>query len=158
MDHTIWALQTRYFAHHGRSVLAPDLPGHGRSGGPALESIAAMADWVDAFLQTAGIATAALVGHSMGALIALETAARFGARVRALALLGAAALMAARPGPGLAIAAIAWAVGIVLFSGALYALAFTGVRSFAHIAPLGGTGFLVGWAAVIWYGAAVKLG
>lgn len=72
--------------------------------------------------------------------------------------IGAAALLAARPGPGLAVAAVAWAAGIVLFSGALYALAFTGVRAFAHIAPLGGFGFLVGWAAVIWYGAAVKLG
>jgi pimeloyl-ACP methyl ester carboxylesterase len=36
MDHTVWALQTRYFAHHGRNVLAIDLPGHGRSAGPAL--------------------------------------------------------------------------------------------------------------------------
>ena len=91
------------------------------------------------------------------ALAWIETGVRY-QMWHALALLGAAALMAARPGPGLAIAAIAWAVGIVLFSGALYALAFTGVRSFAHIAPLGGIGFLVGWAAVIWYGAAVKLG
>ena len=91
------------------------------------------------------------------ALALIETGVRY-QMWHALALLGAAGLMAARPGPGLAVAAIAWAVGIVLFSGALYALAFTGVRSFAHIAPLGGTAFLVGWAAVIWYGAAVKLG
>lgn len=97
MDHTVWALQTRYFAHHGRSVLALDLPGHGRSAGPVLESIPAMAAWVDAFLQAAGIAKAALVGHSMGALIALEAAARFGARVRALALLGAAPRMPVHP-------------------------------------------------------------
>ncbi len=89
MDHTIWALQTRYFAHHGRSVLALDLPGHGRSAGPALESIAAMAAWVDAFLQAVGVAKAALVGHSMGAMVALETASQFPGRVRALALLGA---------------------------------------------------------------------
>lgn len=97
MDHTIWALQTRYFAHHGRSVLAPDLPGHGRSAGPAPDSIAAMAAWVDALLQAAGVATAALVGHSMGALIALETAARVPGRVRALALLGAAPRMPVHP-------------------------------------------------------------
>jgi pimeloyl-ACP methyl ester carboxylesterase len=97
MDHTVWALQTRYFAHHGRSVVALDLPGHGRSAGPALESIAAMADWLDAFLHAAGIGTAALVGHSMGALIALETATRFPGRVRALALLGAAPRMPVHP-------------------------------------------------------------
>ena len=91
------------------------------------------------------------------ALAWIETGVRY-QMWHALALLGAAALMAARPGPGLSVAAIAWAVGIVLFSGALYALAFTGIRAFAHIAPLGGTAFLAGWAAVIWYGAAVKLG
>ena len=38
MDHTVWALQTRWFAHHGRNVLALDLPGHGRSEGPALQA------------------------------------------------------------------------------------------------------------------------
>src|ERR1700724_2509761 len=35
-DHTIWALHSRWFAHHGFGVLAPDLPGHGRSSGTAL--------------------------------------------------------------------------------------------------------------------------
>ncbi len=97
MDHTVWALQTRYFAHHGRSVLALDLPGHGRSAGPALDSIPAMAEWLDAFLQAAGVAKAALVGHSMGSLISLETAAHFPSRVRALALLGAAPRMPVHP-------------------------------------------------------------
>jgi len=38
-DHSVWALQSRYLAHHGRAVLAVDLPGHGRSEGPALASI-----------------------------------------------------------------------------------------------------------------------
>ena len=91
------------------------------------------------------------------ALAWIETGVRY-QMWHALALLGCAALMAARPGPGLAVAAIAWAVGIVLFSGALYALALTGIRTFAHVAPLGGTAFIVGWAAVVWYGASVKLG
>ncbi len=91
LDHTVWALQTRYFAHRGRAVLAPDLPGHGRSDGPALESIAEMADWIVALLDAAGVERAALVGHSMGGLIVLDCAGRHGARVRALAILGAAA-------------------------------------------------------------------
>ena len=97
MDRTVWALQTRYFAHHGQSVLALDLPGHGRSEGKPLDSIAAIADWLPAFLDAAGLASAALVGHSMGALVALESAARHPARVRALALLGAAAKMPVHP-------------------------------------------------------------
>ncbi|MET0983452.1 MAG: alpha/beta hydrolase [Telluria sp.] len=87
-DHSVWALQSRWFAHHGHGVLAVDLPGHGRSSGPALASVEAMADWLLAVLDGAGVTKATLVGHSMGSLIALETAHRAPERVRALALLG----------------------------------------------------------------------
>src|SRR5580692_8230367 len=80
-DHTAWALHSRWFAHHGFGVLAPDLPGHGRSSGAPLHDIADMADWTAALLDAAGAAKARLVGHSMGSLIALETAARHPARV-----------------------------------------------------------------------------
>lgn len=91
MDHTVWTQQSRWFAHHGRSVLALDLPGHGRSGGSVPDSIAGFAEVVIAALDAAGVAKAALVGHSLGSLIALETAARYAGRVRALGLIGAAA-------------------------------------------------------------------
>src|SRR6478609_2739920 len=86
-DHSVWALQSRYFAWHGWNVLAVDLPGHGRSGGPALATVEAMADWVLALLDAAGAAKAVLVGHSMGSLIALEAAHRAPDRVSGLALL-----------------------------------------------------------------------
>ena len=89
-DHTVWKLQARYFAWHGGSVLAVDLPGHGRSEGPPRRTIPAMADWLAAVLDAVEVNQAALVGHSMGALVALEAAARHSARVRKLALLGAA--------------------------------------------------------------------
>jgi len=92
-DHSVWALQSRYFAHHGRNALAVDLPGHGRSAGPALASVEAIADWICALLDACGIATGALVGHSMGALAALECAARHPGRVARVALLGPAAPM-----------------------------------------------------------------
>uniref|UniRef100_UPI0035B10921 alpha/beta fold hydrolase n=1 Tax=Zoogloea sp. TaxID=49181 RepID=UPI0035B10921 len=75
-DHSVWTLQSRYFASHGWNVLAPDLPGHGQSAGPQLTSIEALADWVLALLAELQIAGATLVGHSMGSLIALEAAAR----------------------------------------------------------------------------------
>ena len=88
MDHSVWTLPARYFARHGYNVLAFDLPGHGRSEGPPLASIDAMADWVKAALSGMGVGKAALVGHSMGSLVALSCAARHGALVRALALLG----------------------------------------------------------------------
>src|SRR5262249_31987905 len=63
-DHSTWALHTRWFAHHGFAVLAPDLPGHGRSQGPVLKTVAEMADWTAALLQAAGAAKAHLIGHS----------------------------------------------------------------------------------------------
>jgi len=97
MDHTVWALQTRYFAHHGRSVLAVDLAGHGRSGGALLRSIGDMASSIGHVLDAAGVQSAALVGHSMGALIALEVAASAPARVRSLVLLGVAERMPVHP-------------------------------------------------------------
>jgi pimeloyl-ACP methyl ester carboxylesterase len=96
-DRTTWRLQTRWFAHHGRSVLAVDFPGHGRSAGPALDSVAAMADWTARLIEAAGLESAALVGHSMGALVALDCAARHPARVRALALCGVAVEMPVHP-------------------------------------------------------------
>src|SRR6266567_3536875 len=96
-DHCTWALHSRWFAHHGYGVLAPDLPGHGRSSGAPLPSISDMADWTAALLDAAGCAKARLVGHSMGSLIALETAARHSARVSALGLIGTAATMTVGP-------------------------------------------------------------
>src|ERR1700730_16627161 len=96
-DHTTWALHSRWFAHHGYGVLAPDLPGHGRSAGAPLATIADMADWTSALIDAAGVAKARLVGHSMGSLIALETAARHPAKVSALCLIGTAATMTVGP-------------------------------------------------------------
>ncbi|MEB0139152.1 MULTISPECIES: alpha/beta hydrolase [unclassified Undibacterium] len=89
-DHSVWALQSRYLAHHGYNVLALDLPAHGRSGGSALTSVEQMADWVLAVLDAAGVEQAALIGHSMGSLIALEVCARAPQRVTHLGLLGSA--------------------------------------------------------------------
>src|ERR1700729_2249100 len=96
-DHTSWALHSRWFAHHGHGVLAPDLPGHGRSAGAPLSTIAEMADWTAALLDAAGAAKARLVGHSMGSLIALETAARHPAKVSGLGLIATAAAMTVGP-------------------------------------------------------------
>ena len=89
-DHSVWTLLARWFAHHGHAVLAVDLPGHGRSPGAPLPSVEAAADWLPALLDAAGVGRATLVGHSMGSLIALETAARAPQRVERLVMVGTA--------------------------------------------------------------------
>ena len=90
-DHSVWTLLARWCAHHGHSVLALDLPGHGRSAGPVLASVQAHADWALAVLDAAGVqqpGLATLVGHSMGSLIALEAAARAPTRINRLVMVG----------------------------------------------------------------------
>jgi len=113
-DHSVWTLLARWYAHHGWRVLAVDQPGHGRSDGPPLPSVEALADWVLALLDAAGVASAHLVGHSMGSLIALEAASRASDRVAGLVMVGTAypmkvsdALLAtARDDPARAIAMV----------------------------------------------------
>ena len=90
LDHSWWGLQSRYFGYHGWNVLACDLPGHGRSEGPPVNSVAGTAEWVTRLLDTAGVAKASVVGHSLGSLVALECAARHPERVERIALVGTA--------------------------------------------------------------------
>jgi pimeloyl-ACP methyl ester carboxylesterase len=89
-DHSVWGLQSRYLAHHGYAVLALDLPGHGRSAGSPLESVEKIADWIAEVLDAARVRHAQVVGHSSGALVAVECAARHPDRIDRIALLGAA--------------------------------------------------------------------
>ena len=97
LDHTVWALLARWFAHRGFGVLAPDLPGHGRSEGGPLRTIAAIADFTAALVAAAGAHKAGIIGHSMGSLAALETAVRHPHKVTALGLIGTAAAMPVSP-------------------------------------------------------------
>lgn len=64
-----------------------------------------------------------------------------------LALLGVLGLL--EKGRSFRVAAWGWLVGMLLFSGSLYAMALTGNTSLAWITPLGGTAFLVGWLGLL---------
>ncbi len=88
LDHSSFGLQSRYFGYHGWNVLALDLPGHGRSEGPPIPTIEAMAHWIFDALQNLKVEKAGIVGHSMGSLTALECAATQPGRVERIALLG----------------------------------------------------------------------
>jgi pimeloyl-ACP methyl ester carboxylesterase len=93
-DHSVWQWQSRYLAHHGHAVLAVDLPAHGKSPGAIRTSVEALARWLVAFLDAAGVEKAALVGHSMGSLVTLQAAIDAPARVSRLALVGTSVPMA----------------------------------------------------------------
>ena len=96
-DHSVWILQSRYLAHHGWNVLAIDLPGHCKSGGEPPASVEDASAAILALLDAAGVQKAALVGHSFGSLIALDTAARAPDRVSHLVLVGTAFPMRVSP-------------------------------------------------------------
>lgn len=96
-DHSVWILQSRYLAHHGWNVLAIDLPGHCKSSGEPPASVEEASAAIVALLDADGVQKAALVGHSFGSLIALETAARAPDRVSHLALVGTAFPMRVSP-------------------------------------------------------------
>jgi pimeloyl-ACP methyl ester carboxylesterase len=93
-DHSVWALQSRYFAYHGWNALAVDLPGHGTSKGAPIRDIGAMADWISALIDSLNIERVAIVGHSMGSLAALDAAARFPQKICKLVMVGTAVPMA----------------------------------------------------------------
>ncbi len=97
LDHTIWQLQTRHIANRSRRAIAVDLPGHGQSEGPPMNSIHEMSDWLLRFIDAAEIDTATLVGHSMGSFIALEAAANFPERIDKLCLMGISEKMPVHP-------------------------------------------------------------
>ncbi len=99
-DHSVWILQTRYFAHHGFNVVAVDLPGHGKSEGNCPKTVEEAAEFVLSLLVAMNIKSAALIGHSWGSLIALHAAsiaAERGVYVSHLAMVGTAYPMKVSP-------------------------------------------------------------
>ena len=96
-DHSVWQMPARYFAYHGRSSLAGDLPGHGRSGGKAPATVEAMVDWLQRVVEAFSFGELSIAGHSMGALVALAAAARMPDKVKSLGLLGIATKIGVHP-------------------------------------------------------------
>ena len=68
--------------------------------------------------------------------------------IHALALVGLGLGGATLPEKPTRLAGLGFCVGIVLFSGSLYAMALTGYRAFGAVTPFGGVAFLFGWAAL----------
>lgn len=96
-NHMQWTVMARTLAGRGHDVLAFDLPGHGRSAGPAATTVDAYADAVLADLDARSVDRFAVAGHSMGAMIALRLAASAPERVQGLALIGAGLALQVSP-------------------------------------------------------------
>lgn len=89
-DHSVWALQARALAQSGWNVLTPDLPGHGQSEDlSSIDSVRDYADWIHRLAESLGHESYGVVGHSMGACIAVDLAASSPERIEKLAALGA---------------------------------------------------------------------
>jgi len=97
VNHTLWEQQNRFLADLGINVFAIDLPGHGRSQGPTLTGIGQMSDWLRAFLKSAGLTSATVLGHSLGALVAIHFAASHPQQCDGVIVAGVTASMAVNP-------------------------------------------------------------
>jgi pimeloyl-ACP methyl ester carboxylesterase len=95
-NHTDWILQytplKKVF-----NIMALDLPGHGRSDGPGEQDVFAYAACVKGLLDEIGIARPVLVGHSLGAAIALGYAVQHGGETGAVVCVGGGVRMPVNP-------------------------------------------------------------
>ena len=108
-----------------------------------------------------GVAAGAFGAHALSArleprmLEVFETAVRY-QMYHALALFGVAWICQQTRARSAVFSGWAFVIGIVLFSGSLYAMVFTGVRSLGFITPIGGVAFIAGWAALLLAAASAK--
>ena len=103
-----------------------------------------------AFFAGTGVGLGAFAAHALKSRLSVEYLAVFQTGVHyqmlhALALLVLALLAQRLPGRLLLVAGSLFTLGIVLFSGSLYALTLSGVTALGMITPLGGVAFLLGW-------------
>ncbi len=98
LDHTFWALHSRFFAFRNYAVLALDFPGHTNSEGPDLTTIETMADWLNDVVEALGADNISIVGHSQGCLTALEFASRYPDMVRSVTFIGSGLATPVNPG------------------------------------------------------------
>ena len=105
-------------------------------------------------LGALGVALGAFGAHGLRERLTPELLTIYEVGVRyhmyhALAILAVAlAIPHAGDGRWLKSACAAWALGIVIFSGSLYALALTNLRWLGAITPIGGVAFIAGWCAL----------
>ena len=88
LSHIVWSLTEQYLSNKGYNILAIDLPGHGNSEGPSLESIEEISEWLNKIINNIGIKSLSILGHSQGCLEAIEYVSRYPKNIKNLILVG----------------------------------------------------------------------
>ena len=97
LSHIVWSLAEQFFSSKNYNVLSIDLPGHGNSDGPCLDSIEKIADWMEKVFDKLKLKNLILVGHSQGCLEILEYSSRYKGRIKKLVFVGGSNKMPVHP-------------------------------------------------------------
>ena len=97
LSHIVWSLAEQFFSSKNYNVLSLDLPGHGNSDGPCLDSIEKIADWMEKVFDKLKLKNLILVGHSQGCLEILEYSSRYKERLKKLVFVGGSNKMPVHP-------------------------------------------------------------
>ena len=97
LSHIVWSLAEQFFSSKNYNVLSIDLPGHGNSDGPCLNSIEKIADWMEKVFDKLKLKNLILVGHSQGCLEILEYSSRYKERLKKLVFVGGSNKMPVHP-------------------------------------------------------------
>ena len=97
LSHIVWSLAEQFFSSKNFNVLSLDLPGHGNSDGPCLDSIEKIADWLENVFDKLKLKDLILVGHSQGCLEMLEYSYKYKERLKKLVFIGGSNKMPVHP-------------------------------------------------------------
>ena len=88
LSHIVWSLTEQFFSNKNFNVLSIDLPGHGNSEGPCLDTIEKIADWLENVFEELKLNNIILVGHSQGCLEALEYSFKYKSKLKKIVFVG----------------------------------------------------------------------
>ena len=97
LSYIVWSLTEQFFSSKNYNVLSIDLPGHGNSDGPCLDSVEKIADWMEKVFDKLKLKNLILVGHSQGCLEILEYSSRYKERLKKLVFVGGSNKMPVHP-------------------------------------------------------------
>ena len=88
LSHIVWSLTEQFFSNKNFNVLSVDLPGHGNSEGPCLDSIEKIADWLEKVFTELNLDKVIIISHSQGCLEALEYSFKYKNRLKKIVFVG----------------------------------------------------------------------